>query len=385
MALKPETLLYKLQQALAETPPSFDVAEDAATQYRQMIAPLTAQAVTTRGDVAMHLACTLFNGQEFARAEAWALRALQTKPRPDAFCLLGELAYLNDDVEGALAWFTAAETVARPWEDHAMRAFWDTARQRIERLRIQHFTELTQRRSAHERTHTHGLILLTVGNGKGEPRDTLAATCESIAAQSTPWTAGPRILVIDGELRKLPAQLTGWGNRPTASPRNEGQARTLFRALELAHRERWDCVTILEDDIALAPNAFAAMQAMAIPKKAAVMAWYSNAPMPFASIGNVRPRYVFQQMPCAATGVAITLPFATIDAVLSSVAYQAWTTPHGGDGIFSQVLPGKYWATVYPNCVQHTGVASLTGNTQTGPRLSPSFDNCVDAMRLFDR
>jgi len=344
-------------------------ADDCATKLRANILPETGTAVAFRGEVAAQLATTYFAQGEYTRAEAWALRAMQTQPRVDALCLLGELALLSDNVEGALAWYAAGEILA-----HCTGGFiWETIARRHKQLQTRFFTLYPQQRPIRAQT-THGLVLMTV-----QDRETFAATAESIAANGI-WQ-GPTTVIIDGD-GPQPTCLRDWTWLPTATPKREGQARTFFRALEHAHMLKWDFLTVLEDDIVLAPNALEALQHIEIPANAAVLAWYSNAPQPFHSIGN-QSRIVMQQMPCAATGVALTMTRRTIDQLLTSEVYNAWTDTHGGDGIFNLAMPGKFWATMYPNPVQHIGTVSLTGNS--GARQSPSYPHCTDARTLFTK
>lgn len=349
-----------------------EAAATFALQFRELLPPLSAQAIEIRGAAAVDLATGYFGVANYVAAETWALRALQTQPRADAMLLLSELSYLNDNIEGAIAWCAAAEQLAIRGSDATSIA---QITQQHARLTQNHFTRMVVPRAKDDLyKRTHGLVIMTMAG-----RETFAATCANVVANGG-WH-GPKTIIVDGD-GPIPECVADWTWLPTATPKREGQARTLFRALELAHMKKWDYLTILEDDIALAPNALWAMQNAAMPANAAVAAWYSNAPQPFHS-QNTAPCWVYNRMPTAATGVALTLPYHTIDTVLNSETFAAWTELHGGDAVFSMSLPGKFWATMYPNPIQHVGTVSLTGNT--GDRQSPSFARCHDATRLFDR
>jgi hypothetical protein len=58
--------------------------------------------------VAMTAAFAFYNRNDFDRAAMWAVRALLDGPRPEAFCLLGDIAEDQGDLPTALSWYDAA-------------------------------------------------------------------------------------------------------------------------------------------------------------------------------------------------------------------------------------------------------------------------------------
>lgn len=151
-----------------------------------------------------------------------------------------------------------------------------------------------------------------------------------------------------------------------------GQAKTFFHILERATKHNgFTALTIFEDDIVLARNAFSYIATTRIDDDLAFISWFSInsylGPRLSPLLYCIEARdYQFNQ--------AITFPARTVHELLASDALKNWSEPHGADRIYAKVFPGKKVAVHYPNLVQHVGGAeSLVGNNHQGMRTSPSF------------
>jgi glycosyltransferase involved in cell wall biosynthesis len=87
-----------------------DAATAAVTRFRS-VASARSELVDDRVGCALLLAGTYHATGDYANARVWTLRALVDGARPDALCLLGEIAVAEGDIEGALRWYEAASAV----------------------------------------------------------------------------------------------------------------------------------------------------------------------------------------------------------------------------------------------------------------------------------
>ena len=163
----------------------------------------------------------------------------------------------------------------------------------------------------------------------------------------------------------------------------QGQARTFFRILETAAAHRGlSMLTIFEDDIVLARNAFSYIATTKIDSDLAFVSWFSiyhyAGPRLLPLLHCIEARdYQFNQ--------AITFPARTVHELLASDALKNWSEPHGADRIYKDVFPDRKVGIHYPSLVQHVGgTESLVGNNDHGPRTSPTFiGEDADALALI--
>jgi hypothetical protein len=87
---------------------NLDVADQAVTAFRA-VASATPDFVDFRVGFALQLAGLYYAADRLPEARTWALRSMADEARPDAMCLLGEIALAEDDLEGAERWYVAAE------------------------------------------------------------------------------------------------------------------------------------------------------------------------------------------------------------------------------------------------------------------------------------
>ncbi len=86
-----------------------DPVADLVTNFRAQSVPHSI-ASDERYGAALMLSVAYFNRGDYANANVWACRALLDFARPDAFCLLGEIAEARDDIEEAVRWYKLACT-----------------------------------------------------------------------------------------------------------------------------------------------------------------------------------------------------------------------------------------------------------------------------------
>ena len=87
-----------------------DAADQTVTAFRA-VAPARPDLVDFRVGFALQLAGLYYAADRLPEARTWALRSMADEARPDAMCLLGEIALAEDDLEGAERWYAAASLV----------------------------------------------------------------------------------------------------------------------------------------------------------------------------------------------------------------------------------------------------------------------------------
>lgn len=165
----------------------------------------------------------------------------------------------------------------------------------------------------------------------------------------------------------------------------QGQAKTFFRILEGATKHcGFTALTLFEDDVVLAKNAFDYIVTTRIDDDLGFISWFS-----VYSYDGPRIPPLLHCIPACdyQFNQAITFPARTVHELLASDALKNWSEPHGADRIYKDVFPDRKVAIHYPNLVQHIGgTASLVGNNDHGPRTSPTFiGESADALALVDR
>lgn len=151
---------------------------------------------------------------------------------------------------------------------------------------------------------------------------------------------------------------------------NAGQAPTFFHALELAASQPdFEHVTLFEDDVIGARRACLYIAHTEIPDDVAMVSWFHRlAPNPLQS----NTTWMIERAADFSHQQAVTLPAATVRALLASEQRRLWSTKHGADMLIGEVMPDAKVAYHFPNIVDHVGGdASLTGNN--GPRRSATF------------
>lgn len=110
MPLKPTRITvsaaFQTAQVAVSSAP-LDLADTAVSRFRDL-APARPELIDDRVGAALQLAGRYFGENDLSRARVWALRAMADEARPDALCLLGEIAVAEDDLEGAVRWYQAA-------------------------------------------------------------------------------------------------------------------------------------------------------------------------------------------------------------------------------------------------------------------------------------
>lgn len=101
--------LGQLVATAAEALAQDDVAaaEQIIINFREK-APAHPHLTDHRVGLALGLAAKLYGVGDLPRARTWALRSMQDEARPEAMCLLGEIAMGENDVEGAHRWYESA-------------------------------------------------------------------------------------------------------------------------------------------------------------------------------------------------------------------------------------------------------------------------------------
>ena len=307
--------------------------------------------VSDRALWAVRLAASLFNAGQYVAAETWALRALQGGVRADAMSLLAEIAWLADDVEAAHTWLNGAEEA--PALDDAI----DMPDPQTRRIQMdEELTIGTLDRNDSHTTDAHVFCMITCPR---EP-ETLNASLASFGNDKHDIA-----IINDSQLR--------------------GQAHNFFGALAWGVRTGAEWITIFEDDIEACRGLLDYIRRTPMDSWFDMWSWYSGSPLPFKSKTGT---------PCVADmsalrfsgAPAITISREFAEQILASDVVKNWKTPHGGDTVFGLVDPQVRVAIHYPSLVQHTGVASTTGNTSAGLRPAPTFVGAdFDAKQLFDK
>ena len=110
-ARKQETfgrLIAAAHHALAAN--DIERADEIITRFRND-APAAPGLTDHRVGLALTLASHYYAADDLSLARTWALRSMADEARPDAMCLLGEIALAEDDLEGAERWYSAAHVV----------------------------------------------------------------------------------------------------------------------------------------------------------------------------------------------------------------------------------------------------------------------------------
>lgn len=161
--------------------------------------------------------------------------------------------------------------------------------------------------------------------------------------------------------------------------KREGQAKTFFRVLKRA--AAFSRVTIMEDDIIVTRNFLDYVLATDV-ENFALVSWFNR------GVPNPQPAYKPYWMIDRAAeftcNQAITMPAATVHALLASPQLRDWKEPHGADVLIGQVMPDAPVAWHFPSLVDHTGgLHSLVGNAASGARTAATFPGeAFDASTL---
>ena len=195
---------------------------------------------------------------------------------------------------------------------------------------------------------------------------------------SSGWQ-GPRIIVSDGR----PSVLSGW--RVSASPQNEGQKRTYWRALaigfEEARRRKSNRILILEDDVALCRNALRYMERARLPSVLDFVTWFDGHAIPPRSRYGIYP-VLGRSFFCLQ---AVTWSPSTAERLLAAPAARQWKERHSGDILIAKILAGRYYGVHVPNLVQHLGAKSVCnpGQGLSGVRVANNYPgHDFDALTL---
>lgn len=273
-------------------------------------------------------------------------------PDVGELCAAGERAFANDEFEEAEAWYELA--CAGGYKTGRIRVYTRSELDTLSGLISNRFARREQLRAMMYQRSVRRLAqpdpghIVIVQSCRG--REQLYARTEESLFEAG---AGP------------------WLNL-TVDYSGEGQAKTFFRILEQASKTQgFTALTLFEDDIALARNAFSYIATTKIDDDLAFISWFS----PYSYVGRRLPPllscipardYQFNQ--------AITFPARTVHELLASDALKNWSEPHGADRIYKDVFPDRKVAVHYPNLVQHVGgTDSMVGNNAHGPRLSLTF------------
>lgn len=320
-----------------------------------------------RAELAVHLAAAFGKEGEYGLAEVWALRALQSGPRTDAFCILGQAAELRGYAAIASRWY---ETACGTTVYGKQLGITQDRHERLTELREHVRPHRIVRRGVP--TGDHVLAVMTcAGREKA-----LAQTMKALNWAGIERWRGPKLLVCDGALNL--AVSSDWivVNR---RERPAGQAKTFLDVLQAAAGFKYlSALTLFEDDVALADNALDYIAEVEIDPDLALISWFTidNFAAPFTPFLYVTPAVTYRP-----SNQGITFPAATVREVVEAGVLENWSEPHGADAVFLKMT--KPCAVHFPNLVQHThGNESLTGNV--GARLSTTFPGeSFDALKLW--
>jgi hypothetical protein len=97
--------LYHLAMHLVGT--NLEEAIPLVERYRLLL-EVQGPCADQRANLAMAVAVTFYNRDDIDRADQWATRVLLDGPRPEAFCLKGDIAEDRGQLKEALVWYEAA-------------------------------------------------------------------------------------------------------------------------------------------------------------------------------------------------------------------------------------------------------------------------------------
>lgn len=204
----------------------------------------------------------------------------------------------------------------------------------------------------------------------------LPRTLASLERAGASHWEGPRALVADGYTPAAP----GWA--VWASPERCGQARTFFRALQIAaaHPD-FSAITLVEDDVVFARNALDYIATVERDPAFVLHTWFTwQIRRPW---GAPAATPFFLDVPLAhhSSNVAVTLSAEVVRALLASDAVKEWTAQHAGDVAYLGAFAHGRAAVHFPALAQHVGDVSTVGNVE--PRQARHFlGEAQDAMEL---
>ena len=228
----------------------------------------------------------------------------------------------------------------------------------------------------------HALVMLTAP--RREP--CLEATLDSMLKAGLADWPGPRLLVVDGPVGKLPSDWV------TASfPRAAGSSVAFVRALRLALAldPKLDHLTFVEDDVEWCQNALDHVARIVVPTDVAFVTWFTydydytfpvfprQSPHPSESKNPVlairSTRYFILTQAC-------TFPRATVDRILSCPHItDGWPKIDSHDEMISWALGDALYAVHFPILLQHTGGLNSAVLLSRGKTLADSGDPQADA------
>jgi hypothetical protein len=179
---------------------------------------------------------------------------------------------------------------------------------------------------------------------------------------------GPRAIFADGCLPDVDPLRYGWNVFARTS--REGQARTFFRLLRtVAAWSGFTALTLLEDDVVLARSALDYIATVDVGDLA-FLAWINfDVQVPW---GAGRPSIIEAPITRYRSNAALTLPAATVRAVLASPAVVNWQGMHGADSVYWG-LSNTRCGVHYPSLAQHVGEVSSVGDTRLDARVDRNF------------
>lgn len=312
----------------------------------------------------LNLAALHFNKERYDEAEVWALRSLRRFPRADTFALLGEIFVATGDIAGAREWFKAARS-ATPLAQ-MLPGVLEGVHEGLVRIDDQYkLYPIVQGSRV-----PHVLVIQTCSVQR------LDQTIRNLERAGLERWRGPKLIVADGF---DPGKRPGFAVASTRE--QQGQARTFFRALDLATSmyNDYQRVTFFEDDVVPCTNALDYIQDVGLDRLD-LISWYTMARCPFRaqtpnSVVEI-PIEQFSRIP------AITLRSGFAKLITTSSFAREWTERHGADMIFSK-FEGARIGVHFPAIVDHGDAPSMTGNQ--GPRKAPTFPGVrFDAARFLD-
>jgi hypothetical protein len=171
---------------------------------------------------------------------------------------------------------------------------------------------------------------------------------------------GPRLTIVDSDL--------------------EGQAKTFFAAMRVAAAcPDFSALTLFEDDVVVSRNALDYISQVVVDPDIALVSWFcrrgqlTDTTVPHLEIGGTKD-FAYNQ--------AITMPAATVRALVDSEAARTWPGLHGADTLVGKVMTDGKVAYHFPNLADHVdGGKSLVGSF--GRRKSSTFlGENADALAL---